>query len=347
MLNKQSILYAIVLFLWIFAQTSSSQKTSPKFPQSVINAMAAREMRYHHYLWHNIRENWYKFSSTSQAELKRLKWAPPRPGRKFDENGVSSAIPENNSGEDFLYMHRQMIANANAIIAKNKDPYGKITGWTTIPGPNDTHYPVPAEYNITDNPGLTSYTNFRKTADYYETTIKPMEALLKNPVELRKMTLGQLGSKIEVTIHSWMHMRFSGSSSYGYRPVNKTLNAKFDKKWDVPEYDWLGDTYASHVNPVFWKLHGWVDDRIEDWRKANRLSSIRWKGTWVGGPMSSFSNLMKKEKTSLRVPKDESSEHNSEMVGDTMEKVLDIVMREGAEFSFADNEAMESQFLPK
>ena len=33
-------------------------------------------------------------------------------------------------------------------------------------------------------------------------------------------------------------------------------------------YDYLGETFSSHVNPIFWRLHGWVDDRIEDWFKA-------------------------------------------------------------------------------
>ncbi|MFF8840286.1 hypothetical protein [Streptomyces sp. NPDC015130] len=34
-------------------------------------------------------------------------------------------------------------------------------------------------------------------------------------------------------------------------------------------YDDLNDTFSSHVHPVFWRLHGWVDDRIEDWYAAH------------------------------------------------------------------------------
>jgi len=34
----------------------------------------------------------------------------------------------------------------------------------------------------------------------------------------------------------------------------------------------LGDFYSSHVNPVFWRLHGWVDDRIEDWFAAHEAA---------------------------------------------------------------------------
>jgi hypothetical protein len=43
----------------------------------------------------------------------------------------------------------------------------------------------------------------------------------------------------------------------------------FNAKWDDPKNDYLGDFYSSHVNPLFWRLHGWVDDRIEDWFNAH------------------------------------------------------------------------------
>jgi hypothetical protein len=32
--------------------------------------------------------------------------------------------------------------------------------------------------------------------------------------------------------------------------------------------DWLGTFFSSHVNPIFWKLHGWVDDLIDRWELA-------------------------------------------------------------------------------
>ena len=40
-------------------------------------------------------------------------------------------------------------------------------------------------------------------------------------------------------------------------------------KWDDPRYDSLFEFYSSHVHPFFWRLHGWVDDRIEDWFEAH------------------------------------------------------------------------------
>jgi hypothetical protein len=69
-----------------------------------------------------------------------------------------------------------------------------------------------------------------------------------------------------------------------YRPsVDPTQPSSMDPKWNDPSYDYLRDTYSSHVITIFWKLHGWVDDRIEDWKAANGITGpIQWKGTWVG-----------------------------------------------------------------
>jgi hypothetical protein len=41
-----------------------------------------------------------------------------------------------------------------------------------------------------------------------------------------------------------------------------------DPKWDAAEYDYLGDFHSSHVNPILWKLHGWIDDCIGVWQAA-------------------------------------------------------------------------------
>jgi len=47
----------------------------------------------------------------------------------------------------------------------------------------------------------------------------------------------------------------------------------FDDKWNNPKYDYLGEFYSSYVNPIFWRLRGWVDDRIEDWYNAHEAKS--------------------------------------------------------------------------
>ena len=68
----------------------------------------------------------------------------------------------------------------------------------------------------------------------------------------------------------------------------------FDPMWDDPKYDYLGESYSSHVNILFCRLTGWVDDRIEDWFNAHEsiqlgeiqrsdLNGVSWfkPGKWV------------------------------------------------------------------
>jgi hypothetical protein len=92
-----------------------------------------------------------------------------------------------------------------------------------------------------------------------------------------------LGSLIERTIHAGMHTRWSAAPG-GLRPdPGPAEGHTIDPRWDDPRYDFLGDTYASHVNAAFWSLHGWIDDRVEDWKVANGVyGNAFWKGTWVG-----------------------------------------------------------------
>ena len=62
----------------------------------------------------------------------------------------------------------------------------------------------------------------------------------------------------------------------------------------IPRDDYLGEFFSSHVNPLFWRLHGWVDYRIEDWFNAHEsiqpseiqrsdLNGVSWlkAGKWV------------------------------------------------------------------
>jgi hypothetical protein len=121
-----------------------------------------------------------------------------------------------------------------------------------------------------------------KSDDYYQNVMLPWEQRYTSDAYLRSVSLGQLGADIEFTIHNNMHMRWASQPAVGIRP-NGSLLATINPRWDVPEYNYLGDTYSSHVHPTFWKLHGWVDDRIEDWKRANGVvGEISWKGTWLG-----------------------------------------------------------------
>lgn len=381
MANSKPIFQTLALVLCLFAQMSWQ---AVPFPQAVIQEMSSREARYHHYLWHNIRDNWNAFSNTTKKQLKDLGWEPPRPSRSFDANGNAVAITDNNSGEDFLYMHRQMIKRVNDIINQTNDPYGPLISWKTLPAPGDAEWPVPAQYTISGSPSTTSSINTRKTVDYYNSNIKPMEDFFKDPVQLRTMTLGQLGSRLESTLHNWLHLRFSNQSTYGYRPGASGAIPSIATKWDDPQYNWLGDTYSSHVNPVFWKLHGWVNDRVTDWARANNLTVITWKGTWQGGPMGNISSIigtastnttataakrtatvsLKRGSTATTSTPAPASTDNS-MAGmegmegmhhgsssdpafldETMDKVFNIFAKGGKEMSFADDVQVDFE-IPK
>ena len=97
----------------------------------------------------------------------------------------------------------------------------------------------------------------------------------KDPAYLCTLTLGELGTLLEWTVHNDMHMRWASAPrdprTNAFIPDGRP-NWDISKDWDNPEYDHLGEQYSSHVNPVFWRLHGWVDARIEDWFLAHELA---------------------------------------------------------------------------
>jgi hypothetical protein len=69
-----------------------------------------------------------------------------------------------------------------------------------------------------------------------------------------------------------MHMRWSApphDPETGLPVVSGRPDDATDGKWLNPDYDYLGEFFSSHVNPVFWRLHGWVDNRIDDWFAAH------------------------------------------------------------------------------
>lgn len=245
----------------------------PKLPRQVISEMAQRRHRFHHYLWHRLRNSWPQLTERERQAVRDINpaWVPPRPAL----DPLRRPARDNDSGEDFLFMHRQMIALVNDILARVNDPaYPRVEGWRRVPPPGDADYPAP---EFPDS-GLEEV----KSAQYFEQVIRLWERRYTDPGYLRSVTLGQLGSDVEFTIHNDLHMRWAAPSAVGYRE-STAINAEIDPYWDAPVYDYLGDTYASHVNPVFWKIHGWVDDRIEDWKRARGISTeIEWTGTWVG-----------------------------------------------------------------
>jgi hypothetical protein len=244
-----------------------------QLPAQVVSEMAQRRRRFHYYLWHRVRNSWPRLTESERQAIHDVNplWAPPRAAL----DAVRRPARDNESGEDFLFMHRQMIALADDILARVKDPaYPRVEGWRRVPPPGNAAYPV-AEFPDSELEEVKSHR-------YFEQFIARWEWQYTDSTYLKAVTLGQLGSDIEFTICHDMHMRWAAPSPVGYRPpahVTQGIGAE----WDAPAYNYLGDTYSSHVNPLFWKIYGWVDDRIEDWKRAHSISGdIQWRGTWVG-----------------------------------------------------------------
>jgi len=284
-------------------------------PDAVRDMLASKHHRLHHTVWHGTRGMWSNDLTVDQKkQIRDLGW---QPGGKEERPATLNGVPlvRNGSGEDFLFMHRGMIQEVNAGMKKaGKTP---ITGWGTIPGPG----PVVVEPNFTDKPpklptpgnptGFTvpptwfdptdETTNRRiahlKTDGHYWSRMRWWDREFKNAQYLSTLTLGELGALIEFSVHNDMHMRWASVPRHPKTgdPI-PTGRADGDIRdfWDDPKYDFLGEFYSSHVNPVFWRLHGWVDDRINDWYQAHvavhpgevvkaTVQGVEWfkKGKWV------------------------------------------------------------------
>jgi hypothetical protein len=257
------------------APSSTIKKTPPK---QVIEMLASRPHRMHHYIWHQVRNSWHEYPAETKAEITRLGWNPPRTA--FYEGNVLAL--DNYSGEDFLYMHRQMINQVNEMLATINDPnYPKVEPWESLPAPTSSEFPVPPAWD-TGNDRFTQRLARLKSEDYFSNVMQVWEKYYLLEDNLRRLSLGQLGALLEFTIHNNMHMRWAAQPA-DERPDPAPTNPEaIPTEWDDLSYDYLGDTYSSHVNPIFWYLHGWVDQCIDRWQEANRLDKIEWVGTWVG-----------------------------------------------------------------
>jgi hypothetical protein len=255
----------------------------------VLQMLASRHHRLHHLIWHTVRNSWND-ESTIPANIKdviaELGWAPPRPVL----SAKGDPLFGNGSGVDFLFMHRQMVIAVNEGLKRAGQP--PITPWSTVPSPgpvnlepdyssaapsaavagNPSGFSVPPPWCTTVDEGLNRRLQALKSDDYYWSRMRWWDRQYKDPAYLSTLNLGELGTLIEWTIHNDMHMRWA---SMPHDPsTNESIpdgrqDWDINKRWDVPIYDHLGEQYSSHVNPVFWRLHGWVDQRIEDWFGAH------------------------------------------------------------------------------
>jgi len=227
-----------------------------------------------------------------QKGLDDYGWKPAYISFAYFANATSVTLDTAN-GEDFLFMHRQMINTVNDL-ANGANPPWSVQGWTQCPTPSDTDWPVPAIPSSITSQSYITYLEGYKSVDFYNTQIVPRQDWINanNYSNLLNMTLGELGAILEYELHTYFHVRFSGFNTIGYRFQDAHPTAFIDTKWDDQDYDYLADFYSAHVNPTFWKIHGWIEFQIAKWLLANNMTEpIAWTSFWVGGPPEQIPQL--------------------------------------------------------
>ena len=288
-----------------------------KLIPEAVAMLSDRVHRLRHTVWHTLRNDWWspKMIDADRIELRKLGWGLDDPPR--DQNGRIDLA--NGAGEDFLYMHRRMIKMVHDVYDKAGKPRPSI--WKQIPGPalgqfvyvekQDPTDPTKKSLQLdTENSGAmvppptkefmaqvqgNSFFEFNKSPRGYSNLMQHIVSSLRSPRVLAQLTLGAYGNLIEFTVHNWMHMRWATISR---NPVSLApqVRTKYDvdSLWDDSKNDYLGDFHSSHVNPLFWKLHGWVDDCVDAWFAAHEVAhpgqvkratirGIDWfqQGAWV------------------------------------------------------------------
>ena len=308
-------------FIMVRVAFKTARTTIP-LPPELLETLASRHSRLHHCLWHGARDNWNDpnyISDADKHEITRLGWAPPRPNQLPTRGTASGREPDNGAGEDFLFMHRQMIGQVKAKLTALGLPL--IQSWQSPPAPirdsyNSDGYSVPPAWDRhaeTNNEGDMKSLGTIKSDEYWSSRMSFLDRKFKDANYLATLTLDQFGAKIEWLIHNLMHIRWCSQPidpETGLVVPSGRPERSIDEKWvkhvsteagpdgvviqRVTYYDDLNDTFSSHVHPVFWRLHGWVDDRINDWFVAHEhlnagevvraeVNGVSWfaPGKWV------------------------------------------------------------------
>jgi hypothetical protein len=279
-------------FIAVKREIPEPREVIPLHPH-VLGMLAGKEHRLHHATWHAVRNGWPGFTDEQKDAIRKLNWQPGEVGNERPSAVKRIPFTKNGSGEDFLFMHRKMIKMVRDHLTSMGEPL--IASWDMIPPPG----PISAEpdYSVKSptlpppgNPG-----GFRvmppwaepgeeddarrqaalKSDDYYWSHMFPASQHFQDAGYLSTISLGELGALLEWTIHNDMHMRWASEprdpdphTNYAKLPDGRPP-LDFDSKWENPRYDSLTEPYSSLVNPVFWRLHGWIDDRIDDWYSAH------------------------------------------------------------------------------
>ncbi|MFJ4153189.1 PvdJ/PvdD/PvdP-like protein [Pseudomonas sp. NPDC089752] len=289
-------------FLALKRSFPEARERAPLSP-ALLAVLIEPEHRLFHQLWHASRDKWHKLDKDKQGALRGLGWQPGPRDHERDARGRHK--DRNGSGEDFFFMHRHMLRAARA--------HQELPSWTRFPLPQpelerdrvgfaryfDNHdgNALPPTWQAAGDAAYTQWVRDIKTPDTFYGNFQVWESKYSDPDYLSTLTLGQFGSEMELGLHDWLHMRWASvprDPSSGL-PVPMARNPEdFAARWFEAQNDFLGDPFSSHVNPVFWHFHGWIDDRIEDWFRAHErihpgqvqrleVNGVPWfaPGAWV------------------------------------------------------------------
>ncbi len=187
-----------------------------------LTMLASKEHRLQHAVWHTLRAVWWDpaLSDQNRTDIAAKGWDVKRPPRTKQ----GSLELANGAGEDFLYMHREMIG----MVRKHYEAAGKpmLRGWNELPGPA-TPQVVYTEVPDPENPALVVFRRdegasgvavpvaasdsdrWIKSPEYFSAVMRPLSLVFRQPRMLASLSLGALGNLLEMTIHNAMHMRWA------------------------------------------------------------------------------------------------------------------------------------------
>lgn len=249
--------------------------------------MATPEVRAWHFLWHGIRNAWVDMSTAERQEVRE------KLGKEWDlEQGGTGDRRE--SGEEFLHMHHKMLE-----ALKNHLGDQMYDAWTAPPAPDDSKYPMPGYVDPNTHGYYRSVSN--QLANYHSRAT--------DLARVKSMTLSQYGLWLEEGLHNLMHNTWAHPTQwyYSYEPTLQEIMSDPDKypMFAHPTNNSLVSTYTSHTNPTFYRLHGYIEARIQTWLDAHGYKTIKdkcepgdrtcyqWKRTWDGVLPSRIDSYLK------------------------------------------------------
>ncbi len=270
------------------------------------DVMGNTSHRMWHLFWHAARNAWHVYTEQQKNFFRALSPSWEVTNMMAAPAGADSNAPEynptlNGAGEDFLSMHREMIKTTDTELINKGLPC--VSSWEDVPEPTDRVWGfeslnilnIRQVTNDLGQPIRSEFVQKQPQEDRVTQDIRRYKAQFRDVSWLNNFYVGQgnhegrtlsdVGFQVENTIHNYMHMQWANQKDYrrpenggfsaAFRPGNTPLQVFTDSyEWTNNSYDYLGDSFAAHVNPLFWKLHGWVDDTITAWARAHGWADV-------------------------------------------------------------------------